>query len=483
MANRPRSWPKGVVDLLVRTALCPAPEAARAWQAWKQARDFDDITWDEMRLLVPVAARLVELDPASPLRPRIDGLAKHLWTRTQLKLRETAHALDCLNQAGVPLLVFKGGAQYAEGLAVSPRRVMGDIDILVRLDDADRTLDALKLGGWTPASGDSFAFLRRLAAARLRGNFRKGPNGEIDLHVTPFHFSRDAERLDAALWSRAKAARLALQPVLVPDPTDSMLLLLAHAAEGTGGDWAIDAATRIERQEIDWNRLVETADERGLVPACRAGLGYLSEGLGVPVPAHATASLASLRVPAAERLKYWSNVRHPSERDWIEKSANRLADRVLRRRGFQLELKDEHVILVRRAARPLGAWFYRDRSGGRKAASEATLEDHRTLVAVREGAQLVIELELAPPAKLRRFLFEVCVDGVAIARLRTRAGGDGSGEGVSKLFRLPLPKGATGNLKLSIAARPLRRLQPSASAADIADAEALPFRVVGVRAA
>ncbi|WP_029075030.1 nucleotidyltransferase family protein [Kaistia adipata] len=483
MAKRPRSWPKGVVDLLVRTALCPAPEAARAWQAWNETRDFDDITWDEMRLLVPVAARLAELDPASPLRPRIDGLAKHLWTRTQLKLHEAAHALGCLNQAGVPFLVFKGGAQYAEGLAISPRRVMGDIDILIRLDDAGRTLDALKLGEWLPVSGDSFAFLRRLAAARLRGNFRKGPNGEIDLHVTPFHFSRDAERLDAALWSRAQTARLALHPVLVPDPTDSMLLLLAHAAEGTGGDWAIDAATRIERQKIDWNRLAETADERGLVPACRAGLGYLSEGLGVPVPAHVTADLASLRASPAERLKYWSNVHHPSERDWIEKSANRLADRILRRRGFQLELKDEHVILIRRAARPLGAWFYRDRSGGRKATSAATLEDHRTLASVREGAQLVIELELAPPAKLRRFLFEVCIDGVAIARLRTRAGGGKSNGPVLRLFRLPLPKGATGDLRLSLSARPLRRPRPRASAADIADTEALPFRVVGIRAA
>lgn len=482
MARRPRSWPKGVVELLVKTAICPPPEAARAWQAWKESRNFDDITWDEMRLLVPVAARLAELDPRSPLRPRIDGLAKHLWTRTQVKLRETSHALDCLNEADVPFIVFKGGAQYAEGLAVSPRRVMGDIDILVQPRDTNRTLDALKAGGWSAVSGESFEFLRQVAAARLRGNFRKGQHGEIDLHITPFHFSRSDRSLEEDLWNRAGEARLALRPVLVPDPTDSMLLMLAHAAEGSNGDWVIDAATRMERQMIDWDRLVETAGQRGLAPSCRAGLTYLAEGVGLPVPELALAKLSALSVPVEERLKYWSNIRHPSERNLLEKFADRLADRVLRRRGFSLAAKDEIAITVARPTRRPRTWFP-PRSPSQVGPSEATLEYRQRLDSVRAGAQLILKVRLEPPAKLRRFLFEVCVDGVAIARLRTRAGGGRSQEPVDRLFHLRLPTGIAGEVALSVSARPLRLLRPGASAAEITSAGPLPFQIVGIWAA
>ncbi len=82
-APRERGWPHGTTDLLLKAALAPEPIAARAWKAWTRERDFDKVTWPEMRLLAPLAIRLATLDPDSPLRPRIDGLAKRLWTETQ----------------------------------------------------------------------------------------------------------------------------------------------------------------------------------------------------------------------------------------------------------------------------------------------------------------------------------------------------------------------------------------------------------------
>jgi hypothetical protein len=471
-----KSWPTGRVAQLVRAALCPPAEAARAWQDWKAARNFDDITWDEMRLLVPVAARLAELDPASPLRPRIDGLAKQIWTRTQIRLRESCMALESLNAACVPFIVFKGGAQYAEGLAVSPRRVMGDIDVLIQKRDVAPALAALEASGWLPVGGESFAFLRQVLPTRLRGNFRKGQYGEIDLHISPFHFARSTPALEEALWARAKPASLALRPVLVPDPTDSMLLLLAHGAEGGGGDWAIDAATRMARQPIDWDRLIATAEQRGLVPGCRDGIAYLIQGVGLPVPAHVPARLARARVSATERLKHWSNTRHPDDRSRVEDLADGLADRILRRRGFDLVVKDARLI---RAMRTPAVWMNRRRGHGTPP-SEAALDHHRSLHDVQDHAALFLRLRMDPPEKPRRFLFEVSVDGVVIARLRTRVGGGGSSEPVDRLFRLPLPKGSRDSLQLVISARSLELARSKATAAEIARHAAAPFRIIGL---
>ena len=471
-----RSWPTGRVAELVRAALCPPAEAARAWQDWKAARNFDDITWEEMRLLVPLAARLAELDPTSPLRPRIDGLAKQIWTRTQIGLGESCQAFDGLHKAGVPFLVFKGGAQYAEGLAVSPRRVMGDIDVLIQKQDVAKALAAFEASGWLAVGGESFAYLRQVLPARMRGNFRKGQYGEIDLHVSPFHFAHSTLALEAALWARARPANLALRPVLVPDPTDSMLLLLAHGAEGGGGDWAIDAATRMARQPIDWGRLVATAEQRGLVPSSRSGIAYLMEGVGLPVPDHVPARLAKARASAAERLKQWSNTRHPEDRSRVENLADGLADRLLRRRGFDLVVEDARLI---RSMRTPGVWMNR-RRGYDATPSEAALDHHRSLRDVQDDTALFFRLRMDPPEQPRRFLFEVSVDGVVIARLRTRVGGGGSREPVDRLFRVPLPRGKRDSLDLILAARPLELTRPKAKAADVARLAAAPFRIVGL---
>jgi hypothetical protein len=471
-----KGWPTGRVALLVRAALCPPAEAARAWRDWKAARNFDDITWAEMRLLVPVAARLAELDPASPLRPRIDGLSKQIWTRTQIGLRESCQAFDGLNEAGVPFIVFKGGAQYAEGLAVSPRRVMGDIDVLIRKRDVPQALAALEASGWLAVGGESFAFLRQVLPARLRGNFRKGQHGEIDLHVSPFHFARSTPALEEALWARARPANLVLRPVLVPDPTDSMLLLLAHGAEGGGGDWAIDAATRMARQPIDWDRLVTTAEQRGLVPGIRDGIAYLIQGVGLAVPEDVPARLEKARVSSAERLKHWSNTRHPDERSRVENLADGLADRVLRRRGFDLVVKDARLI---RAMRTPDVWMNR-RRGHDATPSEAALDHRRTLHDAQNHAALFFRVRMDPPETPRRFLFEVSVDGVVIARLRTRVGGGGYAEPVDRLFRLPLPMGKRDGLQILISARSLELVRPKATGAEIARLAAAPFRIVGL---
>jgi hypothetical protein len=474
-----RSWPAGRLDLLIRSALSPIPQARQAWRSWTAARRFEDITWQEMRLLGTVSARLPELDPHSPLRPRIDGILKNRWVLAQLKLRDTRDAFERLRGAGVSFIVFKGGAFQAEGLSSANRRVLGDIDVLVRPGDALPALDALHGGGWEATNGESVEYLRRLATVRLNGNFRKGHHGNVDLHVSPFHYSRDDASLDESLWSRARPALLGSAPVLVPDPTDSMLIVLAHATESANGDWTVDVATRIREQSIDWDRLVEMAGRRGIVPACLAGLSYLSLRIGVALPDTVTARLASLDVPFAQRLKYWSNVRDRAERGVSEKIGNRLADLMLERQGFSVVVKDRTAITVTRSTVAPLALARTGRTSlvappGRGLQHEVRLPDPGG------RSRLVVRLTFANPVRSRRLFFDVCVDGVAVARLRTRAGGGAGSGDVGRTFRFSLPAPAGDAVSLRISARPAHFLRPDATAAEIEDFGPHPFDVAGV---
>lgn len=473
-----RSWPQGPLDLLIQSALSPMPRAAPAWAAWTAARRFDDITWQEMRLLGAVQARLQELDPQSPLRPRIDGIQKNRWVQVQMKLRETRPAFECLSAGGVPFIVFKGGAFQAEKLGAANRRVLGDVDLLVHPENARAALDALHLGGWESTNGESIEYLRQLTEIRLNGNFRRGSRGNVDLHISPFHYSRRDGALDADLWHRAVPARLAGWPVLVPDATSSMLIVLAHATESANGDWTVDVATRMREQVIDWDRLVEMADRRGIVRACLAGLGYLSLRIGLPVPDDVLLRLAALNIPFAERLKYWSNVRDRSERSLAEKAANRLADGLLVRQGFAVVVKDRSAITVTRSTLAPAALVGNARSSLIQPSAPA-LEYREQLPRLEGCSRLVVKLGFSSPVRSRRLFFDVCVGGIAIARLRTRAGGRPA-VAVTRSFRIPVPTMDDRALSLQISARPSRFLRPGAAKTELEDSGPVPFHVAGI---
>ena len=477
--RRMRSWPEGLLDLLVQSALSPTAQARQAWSAWTAARQFDEITWQEMRLLGAVQARLPELEPQSPLRPRIDGILKNRWVQAQMKLRESRPAFECLTASGIRFIVFKGGAFQAENLSAANRRVLGDVDVLVHPKDALAALDALHRGGWEATNGESVEYLRQLATIRLNGNFRKGSHGNVDLHVSPFHYSRSDESLDEDLWQRAVPARLAGLPVLVPDATNAMLIVLAHATESANGDWTIDVATRVREQAIDWDRLVETADRRGIVPACLAGLSYLSLRVGVPLPHDVIPRLSALRVPFAQRLKYWSNVRDRSERSLPEKAANRLADRLLVRRGFSVVVKDRSAITVTRSTLAPAALAKRARSSLVEP-SDPGLEYLWHLPGLEGGTRLLVKLGFACPVRSRRLFFDVCVGEIAIARLRTRAGGGRTAKTVTRSFRFDLPAMDGSAASLRISARPAHFLRPGAAPAEREDFGPFPFHVAGI---
>lgn len=467
-----------MVNLLLHAALAPEPDARIAWRAWKARRNFDDISWWEKRLLVPLALRLRTLDPDCELLPRIDGLAKYLWTTTQLGLRETATVFDRLTGHGIRFIVFKGAAQYAEGLTAATRRIMGDVDILVHPDQAVAALDSLAADGWTASNGESFELLRRLAGVRLSGNFNKGQYGEVDLHSSPFHFARIDPHLDADLWQRARPASLAMRPILVPDPTDSVLLLLAHSVTSGSGDWALDIAIRIEKQSIDWDRLAQLAARRGLVPACLASLSYLREELGIAVPEAALEKLARTPVTLGERLKYWSNVRDRAERNLAEKAVNRLADRVLRHQRFWLIAKDRRAITVTRPRIPL-RWLLGLAAPVSGLPDGAALERGFSLVVETAGRRLVLKIAFLAPAMSRRLFFDVTVNEVGIARLRTRAGGRRAGKETSRTFYLPMPVWTAGKVDVLVSARPVRYIAPDAAAGDLAALSPIPFRISG----
>ena len=318
----------------------------------------------------------------------------------------------------------------------SCRRVMGDVDLLVRPESARKAIDALTDAGWSSANGESPAYLRRLAGIRISGNYRKGRHGDVDLHITPFHFSRADTVLDDALWQAAQPAQLALRPVLIPDPADAIVISLAHAPHSKGGDWAVDVVTRIANQAVDWKKLVGIATERRLVLSCLSGLRYLRDRLDVAVPDTAIAALIDAHVSTGDYLKYRSNVSDRSERNLIDKALNRIADRILKHRGYSYFVKDGTAVTVARST--LAIRPFRRKQPLALPSPDWGLVHGIAVGGAKRAGRLVVDLAIAEPSVSRRVFFDVTADGVAIARLRSRAGLSSRTERYMR-FSLPLP--------------------------------------------
>ena len=467
-------WPPSHIDLLLRANLAEESKAREAWQAWRHARVLENAEWREIRLLAPLARRVRVLEPDCELLPRLEGMAKSHWTQTQLTLAGIVPALDALNGAGIPCLLFKGGADYAEGLAPATRRIMGDVDVLTPPGDVVGATEALCGSGWEASSGESLQYLRQLAPVRASTNFRKGRFGDIDLHRVAYHFSKRDAELDAALWSRARTILFAGKKVLVPSGEDSILISLASGVGGNSGDWAIDVGHRISVSSLDWDRIVETAARRGLVPTALSGLTYL-RSLGVAVPERAISRLSALNVHTAEWLKYWSNIRgHGRRRGLAKKVANSIADFGLPRQSYDYRVRGIDPVPVRRP----NIW---PRLGWEPVALAPAAHEWGTSHSLHVGkaaSTCMIALYVPSAGASRRVFFDVRMGDLALARLRARSGGRRKREHVLR-FSFPLPALNGCSIELAVESRPVR-YEDAESTSNTRDAfGAVPFRLLG----
>jgi hypothetical protein len=393
----------------------------------------------------------------------MEGLARSQWTRTQLVLGGGIGAIARLTAAGIPSLIFKGAAQYAEGLATERRRIMGDLDLLVPRGQIVAAVTTLSDDGWAGAKGESAAYLRAVADVRVGMNLVKGRHGELDLHRTLFHFSRFDADAEARLWSTATAGMVQGHPVTVAAPEVNVIVSLVHSIESPGGDWAIDVATRMRRQALDWDRLIDYAARWRVVMPVRIGLTYLADRLEQPVPREAMARLARAPDSLADRLQFWSRTRLRARHQPVGKQLVRQATRgYLMARGYVGAVSDRTRVTMVAARRGVG------QPAG---AGDHPMATHATIAAVAPGP-LTLAFETRRPQRRRQLRFDVMAGDALIAHVRAMVMPGPGPERFSAV--VTVPPGAVG--QLSIAAWPLRRGEDD----DTPDEAALPFRVAAV---
>jgi hypothetical protein len=187
-------------DLLMHAALDAPDSAHAAWMRWRA--EGDESRPVAFRWLPLVAWNLREVDLDDDSRQRLAAARQRAWAANLRLYASSLPALQALVERDIPIIVLKGAALAYTVYDTPALRPIGDIDILVRPDDAAAAREILDRIGWRPSR---HAAERDLLLCHGVGLHRG--HGAVDLHwyLLPECCWPSADR---ALWTRTADARL-----------------------------------------------------------------------------------------------------------------------------------------------------------------------------------------------------------------------------------------------------------------------------------
>ena len=265
--------------------------------------DFSDATWDRVirqaasaGLLGRLAALAQEAGVQASF-PRavqehmqaVSILATQQHRAVRWELVQLSRTLADLEG---PVLLLKGAAYAAAGLAPAAGRLFADIDLLVPKAQLDAAEAALMLGGWVSDSRDPYdERYYRQWMHELPPMTHIARQTTLDLHhdILP-----DTARIRPRTGLIIGAARPLPEfgRFSIPEPADLVLHSATHLFHE--GEWQhglrdlvdLDALLRsFGRDPAFWDALVERANSVGLGRPLFYGLRYTRRLLATPVPA------------------------------------------------------------------------------------------------------------------------------------------------------------------------------------------------------
>ncbi len=315
----------GTADEFVRLCLRGRWDAA-ALEAARALSQTEGFAWDAVR-------DLVEREGIAPLlyatmrgRHWLPADLEDAWRlayfanarRNLLVFHELARLLEQLAAHSIPAIVLKGAA-LAEAVYGNPAvRPMCDVDVLIHREDAAAALRLLADMGYTSPqaearAGDTLAYenevlLRRPGAQEMT----------LEIHWSLFDSPYYQHRLASAwFWETAAPLRIENVTTRMLGPEALLLHLCGHLLlhHGSGAPrllWLHDIAEVLMayRDTLDWNHLLDRAQNLELTLPLRQLLLRVTEDWHIPIPEPALARLRAL-TPSAQEARVFADLTAP----------------------------------------------------------------------------------------------------------------------------------------------------------------------------
>lgn len=292
-------WPSPEQRLMLKILLGEDDDARAAWQSWSTQVDIMNLDDGANRLLPMLYSRLRQLQIEHPLRNRIKGIYRHAAYRNRLLAHRAAQLLGVLAGEGIEVILLKGIVLAEQHYDDCADRPMGDVDMLVRRQDAPRAMALLRaLDGWQVIEPTP---LRDLDALRHAQGYSNGNGFDVDLHWTLLPELGYYPEEMAGFWQRSLSMPFHGQTVRRLGPADQLFHLCAHGVRWNNGSclrWSVDAMQLLRNEpDLDWQALLKLAERCRYPLLLREALGFLRTELAAPIPAWVSAHLQQVQLP------------------------------------------------------------------------------------------------------------------------------------------------------------------------------------------
>lgn len=293
-------WPDPQQRLLLKVLLGKDDDARAAWQLWSTQADIMNLDDGTNRLLPMLYRRLQQLQIEHPLRNRIKGIYRHAAYRNRLLAHRAAQLVGVLAGEGIEIILLKGIVLAEQHYDDCADRPMGDVDMLVRRQDAPRAMALLEaLDGWRVTEP---APLRDLGALRHAQGYTNGNGFDVDLHWSLLPEMGYYPEEMTGIWQRSLPMSFHGQSVRRLDPADQLFHLCLHGLRWNNGSclrWSVDAAQLLRSEpELEWQALLNLAERCRYQLLLREALEFLRVELAAPVPAWVGLRLQQVLLPA-----------------------------------------------------------------------------------------------------------------------------------------------------------------------------------------
>jgi hypothetical protein len=268
---------------------------------------------DDHGMLPLLAARLTDSDEAL-VPPEVRQRLRE-WQRAQMVFTlslaaELFRLLDRFAAAGIQALLIKGPALSVRCYGDPGIRQYGDLDLIVRGQDIQRSTEAMMALGYEPKVP-----LKAIQAHKVPGEYvftRSGTKLLVEFHTErTFRYHPRLVPVER-LFERQIRVQFDGHDVPALSTEDELLFICIHGAKHFWQRlmWTADVAALVSRQNVDWDRATFAAREVGAERMLRVGLRLAADVLGTRLPTHVADELhsdaAAVRVAAqiAKRLPW-----------------------------------------------------------------------------------------------------------------------------------------------------------------------------------
>ncbi|HEX7976995.1 MAG TPA: nucleotidyltransferase family protein, partial [Gemmatimonadaceae bacterium] len=259
----------------------------------------ESLNWDEVvnlarreRAVGPVARDLTRLGTGTVPTPVLERLGR-MGMVTDFHLASLHDRLGKLlalyARHDIDALLLKGAGLAYSAYASVEERPMGDIDLLVHPDVADRAWKLAVENGWRRrkdvAEERSYEDHQHLSPLEDADGLQIG----LEIHIALFTQQAPFTLPTSSLWERARRITIAGAPALVPSAEDQLVHAALHFAwshEMTFGTWRTlrDVERIVTSNPLDWAQVVTRAQAIRGGTCCYWTLRLARDLAGVAVP-------------------------------------------------------------------------------------------------------------------------------------------------------------------------------------------------------